>query len=192
MKYDEIIRKIGCGEILTEYSHDNVVEHVGNREFLRFDCSGFVAWYIGTNGYLRALAEIKSALRNSEFLKINRFYCQDFDRFYNDKNSLKYWDIHKDISKINPGDILVIVYDDGNGHMMIVDKVLARSESTLDLRIVDSTRLHHKNDTRSGEQTGIGYGDIQISKSNGDAIYNTQTPSRTPTKVDMYIARAVK
>jgi hypothetical protein len=73
---------------------------------------------------------------------------QDFDRFYNDKSSLKYWDIHKDISKINPGDILVIVYDDGNGHMMIVDKVLARSESTLDLRIVDSTRLHHKNDTR--------------------------------------------
>ena len=192
MKYDEIINKIKCGEIYSQYSHSNKIDRLNGHDFLQFDCSGFVAWYIGTNGYLRALVEVRNQLQDTDFIKINRFYCQDFERFYQDSGNLKYWDIHKDISKINPGDILVIVYNDGNGHMMIVDKVLARSESTLDLRIVDSTRLHHKNDTRSGEQTGIGYGDIQISKSNGDAIYNTQNPSRTPTKVDMYIARAVK
>ena len=87
---------------------------------------------------------------------------------------------------------MVVVYDDANGHMMIVDSILGRNENTLELRIVDSTRLHHKNDTRSSEQTGIGCGDIKITKSGNNIVYDSQNPDRTPTNVNIYIARAIK
>ena len=192
MKYDEIINKIKCGEIYSQYSHSNKIDRVNGHDFLQFDCSGFVAWYIGINGYLRALAEVRNQLKDTDFIKVNRFYCQDFERFYQNSGNLKYWEIHKDIFDIKPGDILVVVYDDANGHMMIVDSILGRNENTLELRIVDSTRLHHKNDTRSGEQTGIGCGDIKITKSGNNIVYDSQNPDRTPTNVNIYIARAIK
>ena len=56
MKHDEIVNKILSGDILSEYNHANIITRKNNRDFMQFDCSGFVAWYIGINGYLRALA----------------------------------------------------------------------------------------------------------------------------------------
>lgn len=190
MKHDEIVNKILSGDILSEYNHANIITRKDNRDFMQFDCSGFVAWYIGTNGYLRALAEIRGYLRATDFLKINRFYCQDFERIYNHPENLRYWKIHKNIFDMHPDDILIIVYGDGNGHMMIVDKIISRSGNDIELRIVDSTRLLHKNDTRS--QSGIGYGDIKITFDNNGILYAPQNPQRTPTYVNAYIARPIK
>lgn len=192
MTHDEIVTKVINGELLSEYNHANVITRKNNRDFLQFDCSGFVAWYIGTNGYLRALAEIKNYLRKTDLLKINRFYCQDFKHFYKNSESFKHWKIHKNIINIAPKDILVIVYDDGNGHMMIVDKIIYKSDNLLDLRIVDSTRLLHKNDTRSPDKNGIGYGEIRLSIENNGVLYNTQNPTRKTTLVDAYIAQPIK
>lgn len=190
MKHNEIVNKILSGDILSEYNHANVITRKNNRDFLQFDCSGFIAWYIGINGYLRALAEIRNHLKNTDFLKINRFYCKDFERFYTQPESLHYWKIHKDILDINSDDILIIVYDDGNGHMMIVDKIISRCNNSIELRIADSTRLLHKNDTRN--QSGIGYGDIKLTIDDNGVQYDPQNPQRTPTYVNAYIARPIK
>lgn len=190
MKYDEIINKIGSGDILSEYNHANIITRDNNRDFMRFDCSGFVAWYIGTNGYLRALAEVKNYLRHTDLLKINRFYCRDFAAFYS--SDLRYWKIHRDVLSAVPEDILVIVYNDGNGHMMIVDKVLNRTDNSIDLRIVDSTRLLHKNDTRAPNGSGIGYGEVRLSCDSNGVYYDPNNPTRVPVLVDAYIARPIK
>ncbi len=192
MKYDEIINKINSGEILSEYGHDNRITRLNNRDFMRFDCSGFVAWYIGQNGYLRALAQVRNYLRGTEFLKINRFYCQDFEQIYKNSHLFKHWRIHKNIFEIAPNDILIIVYDDGNGHMMIVDKVVATTSDGVDLRIVDSTRLLHGNDTRTTGQTGIGCGDISLAQTADGVLYDPHNPTRTPTAVGAYIATPIK
>ena len=192
MTHDEIVTKVMNGELLSEYNHANIITRQNNRDFFQFDCSGFVAWYIGTNGYLRALAEIKNYLRNTDLLKINRFYCQDFERFYKSSESFTHWKIHKNVMEIIPNDILVIVYNDGNGHMMIVDKIINKSDNSLDLRIVDSTRLLHKNDTRSPDKSGIGYGEIRLIVDTNGVLYDTQNPTRKPTYVDVYIARPTK
>lgn len=192
MTYDKIINKILTGDIFSEYSHANVVTQKNNRDFLQFDCSGFVAWYIGKNGYLRALAEIKKYLQQSNFLKINRFYCQDFKRFYKESKKFNYWNIHKNIMDIAPNDILVIVYDDNNGHTMIVDKILNKTDNFIELRIVDSTRLLHKNDTRFPDKSGIGYGEAKLTLDSDGVLYDPQNQSRTPTNVDVYVARPIK
>ena len=192
MKHADIINKIINGEILSEYNHANIITRINSRDFLQFDCSGFVAWYIGSNGYLRALAEIKNYLRQTDLLKINRFYCQDFERFFKDSKNFKYWEINKNTFEVSPNDILVIVYSDENGHMMIIDKILNKTDNLLELRIADSTRLLHKNDTRAIGSSGIGYGDIKLIIDGKSILYDPQNPTRTPTPVNIYIAKPIK
>ena len=192
MTHNEIINNIINGKILSEYNHANIITRYDGHDFFKFDCSGFVAWYIGTNGYLRALAEIKNYLKQTNLLKINRFYCQDFKHFYKNSTSFNYWKIHKNIMDINHDDVVVIIYDDGNGHMMIVDKIISKTDNSLELKIIDSTRLLHKNDTRKSGTSGIGYGEIKLTIDDKGVIYDAQNPTRTPVYIDAYVARPVK
>jgi hypothetical protein len=162
--------------ITSEYSHQNSI--AGNH--FSIDCSGFVAHYLGKLGYLHALAELRSYSRGMGFLKINRFYCNDFDDFF--ESCPRYWTI---VQPIKQNDIIIVIFPDNNGHCMIVDKVIENSGDVTKIRVLDSTRFPHKNDTRKPGNTGIGFGEIEISGN----LYNANNPN-LPVRGQKYILRA--
>ncbi|MDR3126192.1 MAG: hypothetical protein LBT92_01000 [Rickettsiales bacterium] len=146
-----------------------------------------MALHLARAGRLRALAEVRGWLREAGFIKINRFYCQDCGRLLARRGGLRY-------IKVSPapaaGDVLVVVFGDGNGHCMVVEDILSRTPEEISLRIADSTRFPHRNDTRAEGQTGIGSGEIRLLGAGGKYdVYDAQNPGLPPRKAEIYFLR---
>ena len=176
-------------DFISEYSHSNFTDKIDNRNFLHLDCSGFVHWCLAQTGYKRALVELRKFLRRHNFIKINRFYCRDFAFIYEHKNEFAYWQF-TDAPMI--GDIMVVVFPDGNGHCMFIDKIIKNNKDRIQLRIIDSTRYPHKNDTRKYNETGIGIGDIEITRDNNGWLYNSKNPSLPIRPAEIYFVSPQK
>ncbi len=168
-------------DFISEYNHSNYIENVDGKRFFHMDCSGFVYWGLIQMGYKRALVELRNFLKQHDFIKINRFFCKDFAFISKNKNNFKYWNF---VDKPVIGGILVVVFSDGNGHCMFIDKIISGDKSKYCLRVVDSTRYSHKNDTRSA--TGIGAGEIEIMHKSGVWSYNSNNDALPIRKADIY------
>ena len=181
-----VLSSIESGKITSVYSHSNIIDGINIKQ----DCSGFVGWALGETGKLRALAEIRSILKNNNFLKTNRFYCQDFDLLVSKQSNIQYW---KFLSppQVEQGDIFIVVFEDNNGHCGFIDSIKRISNTEFVLRIIDSTKYPHKNDSRNNGTTGIGIGDIKLSKTNSDWIYDSQNASKLPCPAKLYFVRPV-
>lgn len=179
----EFINDIINKKILSEYSHSNYIDKFDGRDFLHLDCSGFVFWWLAKNKYIRALAEIRGFLRQRKYIKINRFYCRDFHEMFHSRNDFSYWEF---MNEPHENDIIVVVFDSGNGHCMFINRVIQQTQNHLVLNITDSTRYPHKNDSRHTPETGIGTGDITIEYSNGQTIYDAGNKKLKPKKCNVY------
>ena len=160
----------------SEYNHSNYIDEVDGKKIFHMDCSGFVYWCLFQSGYKRALVELRQFLKQNNFIKTNRFFCKDFTFIYEHQKEFEYWHF---IERPIKDCILVVVFPDGNGHCMFVDKVIENKGNKISLRIMDSTRYPHKNDTRKGP--GIGFGEIEITHDNNDWFYdskNSELPIR--------------
>ena len=173
----------------SEYSHDNYIDIVDGKRCLHMDCSGFIHWLLFNMGYKRALVEARDFLRRNNFIKINRLYCQDFMFIHEHADKFKYWRFLPDVVEKC---ILVVVFPDGNGHCMFVDKIVSHSDNTLSLRVIDSTRYPHKNDTRRVGETGIGRGEIEITKNGMEYIYDSKNDELAPRSSKVYFVLPVK
>lgn len=173
----DFFKQFFLNDFISEYNHSNYVDKSGNKNYFHMDCSGFIYWCLMQMGYKRALAELRSFLKQHDFIKINRFFCKDFAFIHEHKNEFKYWDF---INKPVPGCILVVVFPDGNGHCMFVDGIIKNDENNTILRVIDSTQYPHKNDTRTS--TGIGVGEVEIDK----GLYNSNNQSLPIRKADIY------
>ena len=147
------------------------------------DCSGFVYWCLAQMGYKRALVELRKFLKENDFIKINRFFCKDFSLIHEHKNKFKYWQF---IEKPVSGSIMIVVFPDGNGHCMFVDNIIDNDKTKLCLRVIDSTRHPHKNDTRTDNETGIGIGEIEITNKKSDRLYDSGNQDLPIRKADIY------
>jgi len=171
-------------DFLFEYSHVNYTDMVGGRRCFHMDCSGFVAWSLMQMGYVRALVELRSFLKAHDFIKINRFFCKDFAFIFRRKKQFKYWSF---LPEPVSGCLLIILFPDGNGHCMFVDKVLAKGA----LRVIDCTRYPHKHDTRA-DKPGIGVGEITLECTQGRWFYNSHHPAHSKSQVDVYFVLPTK
>ncbi|MDR0967654.1 MAG: hypothetical protein LBL75_02360 [Rickettsiales bacterium] len=160
---------INTNNFTSEYSHENRTEFRDGKLHLIMDCTGFIAWKLGQEKHLHALVEIRKIIRDYGFIKTNRFFAQDFEKLFENRNSLKYWKFIS-VSELKTNDISVILFPDKNGHAMIVDKIISKTFDKIILRILDSTKYSHKNDTRENNTTGIGFGEIVLLGENG--FYN--------------------
>ena len=176
-------------DFVSEYNHSNYIDNIDGKKFFHMDCSGFVNWCMAQMGYKRALVELRKFLQQHDFIKINRFYCRDFTFIHEHKNEFKHWHF---TDTPTHGCILVVVFPDGNGHCMFVDKIIKNNKDKIQLRIIDSTRYPHKNDTRANGQTGIGIGDIEITYDNNGWLYDSQNPALPIRTADIYFVSATK
>ena len=173
----DFLNNLFLQDFVSEYNHSNYIDEIDNKKFFHMDCSGFIYWCLLQIGYKRALAELRSFLRQHNFIKINRFFCKDFAFIHKHKKGFKYWDF---IKEPIDGCILIVVFPDGNGHCMFVDKIIKKDKNNTFLRVIDSTRYPHKNDTRT--DTGIGVGEIEMN----DKVYNSNNQSLPTRKADFY------
>lgn len=172
----------------SEYSHLNRIEEINGRQFFSVDCSGFVYWCLAKSGYRRALVELRSFLREHDFIKINRFFCKDFAFIYEQADRFKYW---RFLDNPMADSILVVVYPDGNGHCMFIDKIIGVDDDNWLLHVIDSTRFPHKHDSRHNT-TGIGFGDIKIARSDNGWVYDAGNPSLPPRDANLYFILPIK
>lgn len=179
----EFFKQFFSQDFISEYSHSNYIDKTDEKIFFHMDCSGFVYWCLLQMGYKRALVELRSFLKQNDFIKINRFFCKDFVFIHKYKNKLKYW---KFIDKPVSGSIIVVVFSDGNGHCMFVDDIISDNKNKLYLHIIDSTQYPHKNDTRMNNSTGIGVGEVEIIKENSNWLYNSGNPDLPIRKAEIY------
>lgn len=75
---------------------------------------------------------------------------------------------------------------------MFVDKILNHTDNKWSLRIIDSTRYPHKNDTRKVGETGIGIGEIEITKNGAEYIYDSKNSELNPRNAKVYFVLPVK
>lgn len=187
--HNDFFERFFAPDFVSEYCHSNYIDDINGKKFFHMDCSGFVNWCMAQMGYKRALVELRKFLRQHDFIKINRFYCRDFAFIHEHQNEFKYWRF-SDIP--TPGNILVVVFPDGNGHCMFIDKIIKKTKTKIQLRIIDSTRYAHKNDTRPNGKTGIGIGDIEIILDNNRWLYNSQNPILPIRNAQIYFVSAHK
>ena len=122
----EFFKRFFIDDFISEYNHSNYIDKLDNKTYFHMDCSGFMYWCLLHMGYKRALVELRSFLKQHDFIKINRFFCKDFVFIHEHKKEFKYWDF---INKPESGCVLVVVFPDGNGHCMFVDKVIKNSKN---------------------------------------------------------------
>ncbi len=174
-------------DIVSEYSHQNYIDKMGDKQFFHMDCSGFVYWYLVQMKYKKSLAELRRFLKKHNFIKINRFFCKDFTFIYEHQNEFNYWQFTE---RPTTKSILVIIFKNGHGHCMFVDKIIRNDKDKLLLRIIDSTRYPHKNDNR--QATGIGSGEIELIYKNKTWFYNSNNPNLPIREAQIYFVNPVK
>lgn len=170
-------------DFISEYSHSNYIDEIDRQRFFHMDCSGFVYWCLSQMGYKRALVELRNFLKQNDFIKINRFFCKDFAFIHEHKDKLQYWQF---IDKPVSGSIMVVVFPDGNGHCMFIDNIISDNGNKSHLHIIDSTQHPHKNDTRTSNTTGIGYGEVEITKENTGWLYDSGNQDLLIRKAEIY------
>lgn len=88
----------------------------------------------------------------------------DFFKQLPNSGSSQYWRKVSDVEQLQAGDILVFRYQHagGGGHVMIVmDKPIYDQDAYL-VRVADSARTGHSEDTRPGHASGIGIGTLLL------------------------------
>ena len=176
-------------DFISEYSHSNYIDEYDGKKYFHMDCSGFVYWCLAQMGYKRALVELRSFLKQFDFIKLNRFFCKDFAFINDHKNKLKYWNF---TNKPTHGGILIVVFPDGNGHCMFVDKIIKNDQEKIYLRVIDCTQYPHKNDTRTNDKTGIGIGEIELINRNKYWFYDSGNQALSARKADIYFVLPMK
>lgn len=142
----------------SDYSHDFYVDEKNG--IYKLNCSSFLGFLIEKMSP-EALEQIP---QNSTFLYPQaRFFEMYFEREAFDS---MYWERVESVYALREGDILAwrfLKAKKGNtGHVVIVLAVGPMEGNRMRLRILDSTNRPHAKDTRKGNETGLGMGDIWI------------------------------
>ena len=128
----DFLNNLFLQDFVSEYNHSNYIDEIDNKRFFHMDCSGFVNWCMAQMGYKRALVELRKFLQQHDFIKINRFYCRDFAFIHEHKNEFKHWHF---TDTPTHGCILVVVFPDGNGHCMFVNKIIKNNKDKIQLNL---------------------------------------------------------
>lgn len=149
----------------TEYVHyENRIMDEDNGIY-KYDCSGFVGEFILKQVLLKHYEDLVGKAKNfHKDYHLRAWGLYDyFDEILSKKaeNKNKYWYVFTSIEKVQPGDIIVVKYDEkwrnsivdkcksaSTGHVMTAWSYPVRSGKEFSLYVVDSSSSGHGNDTR--------------------------------------------
>jgi hypothetical protein len=158
-KIMQIVEHIDDTRTDTTYTHSTKVRR--KQGLYHFDCSGMINWMLGQVS--------KSAL---ETLDRERPVAATYVRIIQKaptQRSRGGWQQVADIEDVEPGDLFAWRRPanwpkGGNtGHIGVViakPEAVAHIENAYVVRVIDSTRYQHQDDTRVGDETGFGSGTI--------------------------------
>lgn len=155
----DLVKSVDATRIDTLYTHSTKVRRKSG--VYHFDCSGMVNWMLE-----------QVAPKSRETLNRERPVAASYVRVIEKaptSGSRGGWQQIADIRDVEPGDIFAWRRPKdwpkgGNtGHVGVImarPAAVAHMKNAYLVRIADSTRWRHQDDTRSGEQTGFGMGTI--------------------------------
>jgi len=160
----------------TVYSHRISVDEAEGS--YAADCSGFLA-YVIKRTIPEALKEVEISPKHKRPLAVN---------FYNTivragTEKIRHWQRISKLEDAAPGDVLVWVNSpgkDNTGHVMIVmEAPLPEGKELFKLKICDSSKSPHQDDTRENGSNGIGIGIIWIEtdEKGSPVAYRWSSPS---------------
>jgi len=151
------------------------------------DCSNFVD-HILQNVYPDAYSNLVDSVG------ADNPASQHYFNFFRDlaEESDGHWNKINDIEQLQPGDILVFRYKNSRGaetggHVMVVMEKPERASDVYFVRVADSARSRHSEDTRQLNESGIGIGTLLLK-----ANPKTGQPSAFAWGVNSYWNKNVK
>lgn len=144
----------------THYDHHSSIDE--KQGYYSLDCSGFVCHILQKKApmSLRVLPVDK----HHTHARAQNFY--DYFKSLQNVSSQKEWMPILRIKDLEEGDIIAWKYDPSlqkkdTGHVVIVQqKPLLEEGNLYRIRVIDSSKGKHANDTRAKEKDGIGSGDM--------------------------------
>lgn len=149
----------------TKYVHYNEKQLDEDNGIYEYDCSGFVGEFILKQVLPKHYSDLADNAKKFHDEKHPRAW--GFYDYFNkilaakDENSNGYWHVFKSIEKIQPGDIIVVKYDEkwqksmiqncghsSTGHVMTAWSYPVKSGDEYWIYVIDSSASGHANDTR--------------------------------------------
>ncbi|HEY3319486.1 MAG TPA: hypothetical protein VGP72_03310 [Planctomycetota bacterium] len=185
-------RRIVAQARTTEYQHATKVDEPNG--VYKLDCSAFVGLAL-KHAAPEALAQVPHTFGKKRPLAADFYECFTGDG----KADRPRWTQVQTVADALPGDILCwrranVIAGEDTGHVMIVDSVPERVRDGLfKVRIIDSTKGAHGDDTRRTGESGVGRGSIWVS---ADAQgqpqgYCWSSPERKPRVCKIAIGRVL-
>lgn len=165
----------------TKYVHYNQKQLDEENGIYQYDCSGFIGEFILKQAlpkHYKDLADNAKKVHDEKHPRAWGFYDY-FNKILADKdeNSNGYWHVFKSIEKTQPGDIIVVKYDEkwqqkmilnckhsSTGHVMTAWSYPVKSDNEYWIYVIDSSGSGHAKDTRRTKfddvtaESGIGKG----------------------------------
>ncbi|PKN04751.1 MAG: hypothetical protein CVU74_05315, partial [Deltaproteobacteria bacterium HGW-Deltaproteobacteria-9] len=165
----------------TKYVHYKKKQLDEDNGIYEYDCSGFIGEFILEQAlpkHYRDLADNAKKFHDEKHPRAWGFYDY-FNKMLADKdeNSNSYWRVFKSLEKIQPGDIIVVKYDEkwqksmidkckhsSTGHVMTAWSYPVKSGDEYWIYVIDSSGSGHAKDTRRTKfdnvnaESGIGKG----------------------------------
>lgn len=145
----------------SSYQHKTQVDETNG--VFKYDCSGFLTYSLKQMA-IPALSEFKIG-----GVKVERPLARDFYNFFQSKNLSKHWSSVKKVSELVPGDIVVWIHKEAQstntGHVVVVAEkpyVNSKNKNEFLVKVIDSARSGHSQDTRKSGESGLGSGTMAL------------------------------
>lgn len=128
------------------------------------DCSGLVG-YVLRDLYPEAYLSLRGTEAPWRLRPVSVTYYETLDAAAKEKGT-GHWRRVEKLMEVKPGDILawrreVLEQGKATGHVAVVaSDPIAEDDGRVRIRVIDSTRGLHSNDTRSEDNLGVGSGDM--------------------------------
>ena len=157
------------------------------------DCSGLIG-HILRRHFPEAYLHVDGPTRPERARPLAANYCETFLAAGQKKLQVSPWKQITKVTDLRPGDIfawknLKIVKGKSTGHVLMIAGIPKLDDNGLyRVRIIDSTRGLHANDSRTQETLGVGSGDIWLSADKDGKLNGFKNSNRRPLTLKHTIA----
>jgi hypothetical protein len=181
-QFAKIVETLLADMTVTEYQHDTEIDE--DAGVLKCDCSGLIG-HVLRRHFPEAYLHVDGKTRPDRVRPLAANYCETFIAA-GEKDGEKYpWKQIAKVEDLRPGDIFAwkkrkIVKGETTGHVLMIQSIPKRQKGGLyRVRVVDSTRSPHANDTRTSKTLGVGSGEMWLSADEDGRLNGFQVSARS-------------